>query len=367
MRQDGKLTLELMNQEMDESAGRVHNIPTGKYEMLSVSDNGSGMTPEVRRHVFEPFFTTKEVGQGTGLGLATVYGIVRQSGGHIWLYSEPGIGTTFKIFFPRVDDPKDRGSSELPQKMGRGEETILVVEDDRGLRALAQEVLSSVGYRVLTAEDGNDALRASERYAGPIHLLLTDVVMPRMGGKEIASLLTRLRPEMKVLFMSGYTGNALAQQGTLDPTVGFIQKPWTPEGLCEKIRAVLTAPSSIRRILVVDDEPGIRNWLVEILEGAGYQVFTAGNGREARSRVKEHSVDLVITDLMMPAEEGIEMIRTLRKASAKLKIIAMTGADDPDILRAAEILGAQAALAKPLTAETVLQCIWDLAKAWPPV
>ncbi len=156
----GKLTFELMNQEMDQSAGRLHNIPAGRYVMLSVSDNGSGMTPEVRRHVFEPFFTTKEVGQGTGLGLATVYGIVRQSGGHIWLYSEPGIGTTFKIFFPRVDEPKDRGASELPPKIGRGNETILLVEDDAALRALAQQVLGSAGYHVLTAEDGNAALLA---------------------------------------------------------------------------------------------------------------------------------------------------------------------------------------------------------------
>ena len=369
MPQGGKLAFELKNQEMDESAGHVHNIPAGRYVMLSVSDNGSGMTPEVRRHVFEPFFTTKEGGQGTGLGLATVYGIVRQSGGHIWLYSEPGIGTTFKIFFPRVDDPRDRVAGELPRKIGRGSETILLVEDDSSLRALAQQVLSSAGYRVLTAEDGNAALLAAEQYNGTVHLLLTDVVMPRMGGKEIASRLTVPRPELKVLFMSGYTGNALAQQGTLnelDETVGFIQKPWTPEGLCEKIRAVLSAPSSIRGILVVDDEPGMRKWLVEILEGAGYRVFTAGNGREARSRVKEHSVDLVITDLVMPDEEGIELIRTLRKASTKLNIIAMTGADDPNILRTAKILGAQATLLKPLRAETVLECVRNLATTRPP-
>ena len=359
----GKLTFELMNQEMDESAGRLHNIPAGRYVMLSVSDNGSGMTPEVRRHVFEPFFTTKEVGQGTGLGLATVYGIVRQSGGHIWLYSEPGIGTTFKIFFPLVDEPRDRGAVELRPKIGRGSETILLVEDDPALRALAQQVLSAAGYRVLTAEDGNAALLASEQHNGPIHLLLTDVVMPKMGGKEIASRLAVPRPGMKVLFMSGYTGNALAQQGTLDEAVGFIQKPWTPEALCQKIRAVLSAPSSIHRILVVDDEPGMRNWLSEVLEIAGYRVFTAGNGREARSRAEEHEVDLVITDLVMPEEEGIEMIRTLRKGSVKLKIIAMTGSDSPDILSAARILGAQATLLKPLTAETVLECVANLQAA----
>jgi signal transduction histidine kinase/DNA-binding response OmpR family regulator len=360
MPQGGKLIFELSNQEMDDSAGRLHNIPAGRYVMLSVSDSGTGMTPEVRRHVFEPFFTTKGVGQGTGLGLATVYGIVRQSGGHIWLYSEPGIGTTFKIFFPRVDDPKDRASNQSQPKVGRGHETILLVEDDKSLRTLAQQVLIAAGYNVLPTEDGNAALRMSEQHQGPIHLLLTDVVMPRMGGKEIATRLAGLRPQMKVLFMSGYTGNALAQQGTLDETVGFIQKPWTPEGLCQKIRAALSVPSAIRRVLVVDDEPGMRSWLTEILQNAGYQVFTANNGREARSRVEEHAVDLVITDLLMPEEEGIETIRTLRKSSAKVKIIAMTGANSPDILAAARILGAQATLLKPLTAETVLECVANL-------
>ena len=367
MPQGGKLALELENMEVNASSGRVHGIPAGQYVMLSVSDTGSGMTPEVQRRVFEPFFTTKEVGRGTGLGLATVYGIVKQSGGHIWLYSEPEIGTTFKIFFPRVDELGESMLSESLQNLAGGEETILVVEDDPGLRALAREVLSSVGYNVLVAGNGEEAFHVSEQYAGQIHMLLTDFVMPKMSGKEVASRLVVSRPEMKVLFMSGYTGNALSQHGTLDPVVDFIQKPWTPEGLCEKIRIVLTTRSSIQRILVVDDEPGIRNWFAEILQGAGYCVFLAQHGREARAKAKEHPVDLVITDLAMPEEEGLEMIQAIRKEHPQLKIIVMSGAFGRNMLKMAELFGARAALTKPLTSEKVLQCVHNLLQARPPL
>jgi DNA-binding response OmpR family regulator len=237
----------------------------------------------------------------------------------------------------------------------------LVVEDDPGLRALVQEILSSVGYHVLITKDGNDALRVSERHAGQIHLLLTDVVLPKMGGKEIASRLTALRPEIKVLFMSGYTGNALTQQGPLDRTTDFIPKPWTPEGLCGKIRDVLGTKSSIQRILVVDDEPEIRQLLADILEGAGFQVFTAGDGREAREEAGKYPIDLVITDLFMPEEEGIEMIRAMRKEHPQLKIIAMSGGFGLEMLKVAEMLGAQAVLTKPLAAETVLGRIRELS------
>jgi PAS domain S-box-containing protein len=364
MPRGGNLVLEARNATLDESDARSHNVPTGRYVMLAVSDNGCGMTAEVQKQAFEPFFTTKQVGQGTGLGLATVYGIVQQSGGHIWLYSEPGIGTTFQIYFPRVDQPEEPKQQESPQPMLTGEGTILAVEDDTGLRSLIEEVLSSAGYSVFVAPDGASALRISDEYAGRIQLLLTDVILPKMSGTEIASRLTGLRPEMKVLFMSGYTKNAMAANGTLDSEVNFIQKPWTPRGLCEKIHTVLTTPSSThtQRILVVDDEAGVRGWLTEVLEGAGHQVFTAQDGLEARALAKGHSIDLVITDISMPNEEGLGMIRALRKAHPELRIIAMSGAFGPDILMDAKILGANAALAKPVTAETVLQCVRDLAR-----
>jgi DNA-binding NtrC family response regulator len=249
--------------------------------------------------------------------------------------------------------------------MVSGEGTILVVEDDSCLRTLVDEVLSSAGYTVFVASDGASAIRIAGEYAGRIQLLLTDVILPKMSGKEIAAKIMVSRPEMKVLFMSGYTKNAMAANGTLDPEVNFIQKPWTPRKLCEMIHIVLTIPPSTQRILVVDDEPGMRGWLQEVLEEAGHQVFTAQDGLEARALAKVHAIDLVITDISMPNEEGLGMIRGLRKAHSNVKIIAISGAFGPDILADAKLLGANAALTKPMTAETVLQCVEDLSRLRP--
>ena len=358
----GTLTLEVSNAELDESSARVHGLSAGRYVMLAVSDNGSGMTPEVRQRVFEPFFTTKGTGQGTGLGLATVYGIVQQSEGHIWLYSEPGIGTTFKIFLPRVDEPLEAGMAETVEPIAGGEETVLVVEDDPAVRGLVEEILSSAGYHVITAENGDAGVRAAEAWKGTIHLLLTDVVMPKMGGKEVANRLTALRPGIRVLYMSGYTGNAIAQHGNLDPSVAFIQKPFMPEALRTKVRAVLTPKSGIRRVLVVDDDMSLRNLLVETLEAAGFQVFSAENGKTARAQAAANPVDLVITDLAMPEEEGLEMIRLLKKEQPELKIVAMSGAFEPAVLKAARYFGAHASLTKPLSADTILRCIEELSQ-----
>ncbi len=251
MPQGGKLNFEFKNVTLDESQVRTDGIPPGIYVMLAVSDNGSGMTAEVQKRVFEPFFTTKGVGEGTGLGLATVYGIVRQSGGYIRLDSKPGAGTTFQIFFPRVErheeTPPPLPEEPLQQHAVSAVGTILVVEDDPGVRALVEEVLQSAGYNVLMAQDGTQALRISAEYAGPIQLLLSDVIMPKMGGKEVATRLTEPRPDMPVLFMSGYPKNEMAQNGSLNGEVHFLQKPWTPRGLCEKIESLLSArPAQLR-------------------------------------------------------------------------------------------------------------------------
>ena len=240
MPQGGKLVLEAKNATLDESQARRHEVLAGRYVMLAVSDNGCGMTADTQKRAFEPFFTTKDVGQGTGLGLAAAYGIIRQSGGHIWLYSEPGIGTTFQIFLPSVDTVQEPAQLTPAQTASSREGTILVVEDDAGIRALVEEVLSSAGYRVLVAEDGANALRISTEYAGPIQLLLTDVILPKMSGKEVAANLRALRPEMTVLFMSGYTREVMAHNGTLDPKMNFIQKPWSPRVLREKIQTLLS-------------------------------------------------------------------------------------------------------------------------------
>ena len=219
----GKLTIETSNIELNENYVRFHiAVKPGLYVMLSVSDTGVGMTPEVKERVFEPFFTTKEKGKGTGLGLSTVYGIVKQSGGNIWVYSELDHGTTFKIYLPRVEEEASTllhgdDKRSLPQ----GSETVLLVEDDLSVRGLVVQVLRENGYNLLEAANGNEALRMAQEYAGEIHLLLTDVVMPQMGGKELADRLKTLRPNIKVLFTSGYTDNAIVHHGVLEPGTNF--------------------------------------------------------------------------------------------------------------------------------------------------
>jgi CheY-like chemotaxis protein len=220
-------------------------VVPGEYVMLAISDTGCGMDEETRQQIFEPFFTTKEPGKGTGLGLSMVYGIVRQSGGNIWVYSEEGTGTTFKIYFPRVtaeaqEYKRTNGFAEVP----KGCETILLVEDAALVRTLARQVLETAGYRVLEAESGEAALRICESINGTrIDLLLTDVVMPGMSGNDMSKILLAKQPDMPVLYMSGYTDDAIVQHGVLEPGINFLQKPFSPGALAVKVREVLDARS----------------------------------------------------------------------------------------------------------------------------
>ncbi len=241
MPQGGRLTLETANVELDPAYARKHvGAQPGPQIMLALSDTGIGMDPATQARIFEPFFTTKGPRKGTGLGLAMVYGIVKQSGGNIWVYSEPGQGTTFKIYLPQIEDPLDgaQESSTLAAPC-RGRGTVLVVEDEDGVRNLVRDILQTAGYTVLEARHGAEALDVSERHVGPIHLMLTDVVMPEMSGRELAQRLAILRPATKVLFMSGYTANAVVHHGVLDPDTDFLQKPITAAVLTRKVRQIL--------------------------------------------------------------------------------------------------------------------------------
>ena len=223
----GKLTIETANVELDREYASAHvGVLPGAYVVLAVSDTGTGMNEQVRRQIFEPFFTTKEKGKGTGLGLSTVYGIVKQSGGNIWVYSEPNHGTTFKVYLPALASTAKSSEVEAVESpIPGGSETVLLVEDEEVVRGLARQILEGAGYQVLVAQQGEEAIRLCIEHAQEIHLLLTDVVMPGAGGKEVADRLGSLRPGIKVLFMSGYTDEAIVHHGVLDPNVKFIQKP----------------------------------------------------------------------------------------------------------------------------------------------
>ncbi|HMD16361.1 MAG TPA: PAS domain S-box protein, partial [Terriglobales bacterium] len=239
----GKLTLETENAELDEAYARDHApVQPGRYVMLAVSDTGTGMTADTQAHIFEPFFTTKEVGKGTGLGLSTVYGIVKQSGGYVWVYSEPDQGTTFKIYFPRIDQPAEEvGVEKRPAGVQRGTETILLVEDDEQLRQLISSVLGECGYKVLPAAGTAEGLALCRNNHHDIRLLVTDVILPGMNGRQLAEQVKQISPRTRVLYISGYTSNAIVHYGVLDPGLWFLPKPFSLSALVVKVREVLDA------------------------------------------------------------------------------------------------------------------------------
>jgi signal transduction histidine kinase/ActR/RegA family two-component response regulator len=245
MPKGGKLTVEV--RDVDLSAEYAHGrvgVQPGPHVMLTVTDSGIGMDKETQSKIFEPFYTTKNPGKGTGLGLSMVYGIVKQSGGSVWVYSEPECGTTFKIYFPRVDEAASPYTKTVRHEKLIGTETILLTEDDESVRTLTRDVLQRYGYQVIVAADGKEAISISQKHRKKIHLLITDVIMPQMRGPDLAKKLMRKWPNLKVLYMSGYTDSVVLDSGFIDPAVHFLQKPFTPDLLASAVREVLGGPST---------------------------------------------------------------------------------------------------------------------------
>ncbi|MFZ1146004.1 MAG: response regulator [Bryobacteraceae bacterium] len=360
----GELLIETAVVESGEGQARSHpDARVGRYVMLAVSDTGVGMDEETKNRIFEPFFTTKGIGKGTGLGLSMVQGIVAQSGGYIEVHSEEGKGTTFKIYLPALAEvTADAEIREVVPAAG-GKETVLVVEDQAEVRKYAVAVLKEYGYRVIPVENAGEALLRCEQEG--IDLVLTDVVMPHISGRELADRLKTLQPGIKVLFMSGYTDNIIGHHGVLEEGAEFIEKPFSPEELARKVRTALGAPAPTARILVADDEAGVRGFLRKVLEQSGYEVIEAADGKQALRQARAGHVDLVITDIIMPEQEGVETIQALRKEMPDIGIIAISGADQGQFLKVAQMLGAAAALSKPVSAELLLARVAEVLRPKP--
>jgi PAS domain S-box-containing protein len=358
----GRILIETANVDVDQNASLpFKDAAPGSYVLLAVADTGVGMNEETLQHVFEPFFTTKGSGLGTGLGLSTVYGIVRQSGGWIHVDSRPGEGSRFRIYLPSAASAAVLPEPRVPAvEVPGGVETVLVAEDQPEVRRLALRILKSNGYRLIEASSGPEALELSRRHDGPIDLLVTDVIMPEMTGRELAARLRESRPQVKVLYVSGYTADIIGREGVLDAEVAYLPKPFTPAQLAIKVREVLGQPETLGKILVLDDDDAVRGLLQQALSEAGFEVMSAREGREGMRLVAQHPFDVVLTDLIMPDQEGIETIRKLRRDYPSIRIVAMSGAMDSVYLKAAELLGAHVSLRKPIDCQDLVRTIREL-------
>jgi signal transduction histidine kinase/DNA-binding response OmpR family regulator len=330
----GKLTLEAANAYLDDAYAANHEeVVPGQYVMLAVSDTGSGMAPDVIGQVFEPFFTTKPEGKGTGLGLAQAYGFVKQSGGHIKIYSEVGEGTTVKLYLPRTRQVEEVAAPVSAKPVQGGNERILVVEDDEDVREAAAEMLRELGYQVLAAENAQAALRQLSEGADP-QLLFTDVVMPGpIPTREFTRQVQQLRPGIRILYTSGYTQNAIVHNGRLDDDAYLLSKPYRRDELARKIRGVLAAPpqplrpeGSISKVLVVEDVPIIRMATMDMIFQIGLRASEAGDGAEALALLeKDPEIAVLLTDLGLPGMDGRQLVEKARLLKPGLKVIIASG------------------------------------------
>jgi CheY-like chemotaxis protein len=352
----GKLTIETGNVILDETyaSSQVEVLP-GQYVLVAVTDNGTGMTPEVKAKAFDPFFTTKEIGQGTGLGLSQVYGFVKQSRGHVKIYSELGEGTTIKIYLPRFHSEEQVEIQEVsaPNARGSKDETILVVEDDEDVRSYTTDTLRELGYTVLEAQNGQSALRMLESHP-EINVLFTDVGLPGgMNGRQLADAARERRSDLKVLFTSGYARNAIVHEGRLDPGVELINKPFTQAALAAKLRDIFDARTTPARILVVEDEPLLQMLATQYLEEAGLKADIAGSATEALNKLRliPGGVDAVLIDIGLPDRKGDVLLREIRTIYPSLPIVLTTGYGQSELQQLSGDQTRVAFLSKPYTAE----------------
>ena len=378
----GRLTIEAGNAWLDDAyAARHPGVGPGQYVMIAITDTGCGMTPEVMEHVFEPFFTTKLEGQGTGLGLSMVYGFVKQSDGHVKIYSEPGQGTTVRIYLPRVRQQEDVATEMESGPVTGGTETVLVVEDDEGVRTTVVEMLADLGYRVLRAKDAQGALTIVESGV-PVDLLFTDVVMPgALRSPELARKARERLPGIAVLFTSGYTDNAIVHSGRLDEGVELLSKPYTREALARKVRQVLgsqrqaaaappvqqpakgqtPAPSNdaggALRVLLVEDDALIRLGTADMLADLGHTVLEAGDAPEALAILDAQPVDVMITDISLPGLTGIELAEQARQRFPALRIVFASGMDAPQAGEGEAGDGSVTQLRKPYSEKQLIEAL----------
>jgi len=356
----GSILIETAETSLDQPQAHRHGIAEpGDYIVLSVTDSGLGMDQATLDHIFEPFFTTKAPGKGLGLGLSSCHGIVRQSGGYIWVYSEPGKGSIFKICLPCVEGEVTAEEPALPLASSAGTEVVLVVEDDPGVLEMVTSALSERGYRTLSAQTLRDAMEICRRRPEPIDLLLTDVILADGNGADLARQFIQIRPGVKILYMSGYTANVVVDRGLLKPGVQLVEKPFTPESLASQVRRILGANSVSQqvRVLVVDDDEQLRQIFRLVLEEEGYRVEEAANGKEALNCIEREAPDLVLMDLVMPEQEGLETIAQLRASNINVKIVAMSGAFQGRMLKIASLMGVDGTLEKPVDRHALLSLV----------
>lgn len=359
MPQGGQLIIRTATVQLSEKDTRAWTgLLPGRFVLISVTDTGCGMDASIRAHIFEPFFTTKEAGKGTGLGLSTVYGIIHQSGGAVEVASRAGRGTTFSIHLPlSLETPGEEPAIETSAPVAAGK-TILLIEDDPMVRDLTSRMLNRSGYEVLQASNGAEALEQCRVFSRPIHLALSDVVMPGLSGPETVLRLKSIRPGMKALFMSGYIGDTIAQHGIRESGLTFLEKPFTPASLDQKVaEALRTTPDTV---VVADDDESILHFVCSTLEVAGFRVLPAANGVEALKLLRESGCLLLITDLMMPCKDGIDLAIEVQREFPGLPIIAISGAGNLRAISLATELKDVQLLEKPFDKERLLRLVGEL-------